>query len=265
MIFATIREDEEWRAAPGASMKPVLSVQNSEKHVGLIVEDDECISSLIVEALPETEFTVCSNLRAAEKLLFEEGRTFSVILLDLHLPDGQSLELLGSIRNDYKYSQTPIFLMTADQSESPALLALGIGANDYIYKPLKMKVLRAKILHVLKEQREGMNGRGTDPRGQILFNDYVVDFDSLSLSRKLNNSENRIPLTPTEFKILATLLKNKNQVVSRDLLQSSVWGPEVHLGERTIDQHVASLRKKLGPESREMIHTERGTGFRLLS
>ncbi|TML42568.1 MAG: response regulator transcription factor [Actinobacteria bacterium] len=187
-------------------------------------------------------------VRSGEEALAELSRhQIRIVILDIRLPgiDGFDVARLVRTRSD-----VPILMLTARDEEPDRVAGLELGADDYLTKPFSPRELVARMKAVL---------RRTDGRGA----EEVLTLDDVVLNRNAREvavDGKAVELTTKEFDLLATLLENPGIVVSRDQLLDRVWGMTYPGGTRTVDVHVAQLRRKLGRP--ELIHTVRGAGYK---
>ncbi|TML53554.1 MAG: response regulator transcription factor [Actinobacteria bacterium] len=187
-------------------------------------------------------------VRTGEEALAELSRhQIRIVILDIRLPgiDGFDVARLVRTRSD-----VPILMLTARDEEPDRVAGLELGADDYLTKPFSPRELVARMKAVL---------RRTDGRGA----EEVLTLDDVVLNRNAREvavDGKAVELTTKEFDLLATLLENPGIVVSRDQLLDRVWGMTYPGGTRTVDVHVAQLRRKLGRP--ELIHTVRGAGYK---
>lgn len=196
----------------------------------LVVEDDKAISDFIAINLQYTgyEYAVLSNGNDAEKLL-ENDHSFDLMLLDVMLPGIDGFELMERIK---KYN-IPIIFLTAKADVSSKIQGLRGGAEDYIVKPFEILELLVRIEKILER---------TGKLNVILhYKDITVNLNDHSVMR----SEEEIFLKPLEFELLVMLIKYKNRTIPRERLLNEVWGVDFVGGTRTVDVHIAQLRKKL--------------------
>lgn len=220
----------------------------------LVVEDDEGIATPIVESLTQLGWStmhLSSGLSAVKEA--EEGE-WDCIVLDLGLPDIDGDEVVREIR---KFSQVPIVVASARPDESDRILSLELGADDYLVKPFGVRELIARIRAV--HRRISPNGatRGSDEQRHI---------GSLAISSKtrvVTVDGTQIQLTPREFDVLEYLAREPGTVYRREAMLSDIWDINWYGSTKTLDAHVASLRKKMGAHN--WIESVRGVGFRLVS
>lgn len=218
--------------------------------VAVVIEDDEAISALVGAYLEQAGFDVVRECTGEGGLEAVERRRPRFVVLDLGLPDLDGLELCRQLRSD---GNVPILILTARDEEVDRVIGLELGADDYLTKPFSPRELVARVRAVL---------RRTEPTpldsGAIELGDLRVDLRS----RSVTVAGATVALRTLEFELLAELTQRAGQVVTRDRLLDRVWGLSFAGGTRTVDVHVAQLRKKLGRP--ELIQTVRGVGYRIL-
>jgi two-component system alkaline phosphatase synthesis response regulator PhoP len=215
----------------------------------LLVEDEENLASLVQAYLEREGFRVLSVGSGSEALSALARQPVRLVVLDLNLPDVDGLEVCRQIRAS---SSVPIVMLTARDEEADRLAGLETGADDYIAKPFSPKELVARMKAVL---------RRTEPLGKeerLVIGDVVLQ----RRGREVTVAGEPIELRAKEFDLLAYLMQNQGAVVSRGLLLERVWGFEYAGGTRTVDVHVAQLRRKLGRP--ELIRTIRGVGYKAM-
>jgi two-component system response regulator RegX3 len=211
----------------------------------LVVEDEESIAEPLAEGLRREGFTVSVAATGAEALAAGEA---DVVLLDLRLPDVDGLDVCRKLR---ERSDVPIIVVTARGEEADRVVGLELGADDYVVKPFGLRELIARIRAVTR--RSGRRA-GTGP---IAVGPLRVD----ERARHVQVSGQEIDLTPKEFDLLLALARDPGVVISRRRLLEDVWQTTWYGSTKTIDVHLAALRRKLGDPS--LIETVRGVGFRL--
>ena len=212
----------------------------------LIVEDEDAIAEPLAAGLEREGFDVNRVATAAGAL---SAPLADVVLLDLRLPDGDGYAVCRELR---ARSDVAIIMVTAKGEEIDRVLGLELGADDYIVKPFGFRELVARIRAVTRRSTPR-----TDERRQLRAGDLVVDLRS----RRVSLGGEEIELTPKEFDLLAALAADPGAVVSRQRLLEEVWDTHWYGHTKTIDVHVASLRRKLGDPA--WVETVRGVGFRL--
>lgn len=220
----------------------------------LLVEDDLGMAELVREILSPYAQVDHAYLRSDVKHLLSEN-TYLFFIVDLHLPDSDGYDIFFMIRNDPRHNRAPVVFLTSDASEQSKLTGFGIGADDYITKPIRIEPFKQRILERLAEAEKLHVHRG--------FCGLMIDPIELQAYFDAGNNVRRIlELSPLELKILGVLIKHHGQVVERSLLIHEVWGEDVRVTNRIIDTHVASLRRKLPIESAH-IDTIYGVGYQL--
>ena len=218
----------------------------------LIVEDDNDIRELIRLQLQLQNYQtfVAQTGEEADALIKENS--FDLFLIDRMLPDTSGLEICKKIRASSSTTTTPIILVTALAEPQNIIEGLDAGADDYITKPFDINILHARVRAQLRRI-----GPKTNP-DILSFDDLTVDVKKCRVKIR----EDEINLTNTEFQILSILAQEPGIVHTRESLISKILGDDVHVTNRTIDTHIAGLRKKIKSCSK-LIETIRGVGYRL--
>lgn len=222
-----------------------------EKKLVYIVEDDISIRELEMYALKNSEFDVQGFDRSRELFETLEQKIPDMILLDIMLPEDDGLEILNKLRSIAQYSDIPVIIVTAKTSEIDAVKGLDLGADDYITKPFGVMELVSRVKAVL---------RRTAKKAKTVLSFENIELDENRHTVLVDNNE--IDLTYKEYEILKHLIRNKGIVLSRDRLMEIVWGYDFEQGNRTVDVHIQSLRKKLGSAG-EHIKTIRNVGYKV--
>ena len=213
----------------------------------LLVEDEEDIATLVRVYLENDGFRVIWAARAADGLSALEHHEIRLAILDLQLPDADGLDLCRTIRQS---SHLPIVIVTARDEEVDRIMGLELGADDYVTKPFSPRELVARVRAVLRRAEPD----DTDDR--VTAGDVVLEH----AGRTVSVAGDPVELTGMEFDLLAFLLAHPGIVMSRERLLERVWGLSFPGGTRTVDVHVAQLRKKL--ERPDLIRTVRGSGYK---
>jgi len=225
----------------------------------LIVEDDEAIAAPLAKGLEREGLSVDRVGTGAAALDSAAHDLFDVVLLDLGLPDTDGFDVCRALR---ARSDVPIIVVTARSEEVDRVVGLELGADDYIVKPFGFRELVARIRAVVRRRLPRPEGEshvagGEKPGTVTELAGLVVD----RRTRRVTVGGEPVVLTPKEFDLLAFLADDAGAVRSRQELLEGVWDPHWYGPTKTLDVHVASLRKKLGDPS--WIETVRGVGFRL--
>lgn len=211
----------------------------------LVVEDDASVAAALTAVLQRAEHKTAHVASGAG--LLERHPGADVVLLDLGLEDMDGLEALRLLR---ARSEVPVIVVTARGDERSTVVALRLGADDYLIKPVRVHELLARIEAVRRRYAQ------QQPDAQeIRAGSVTVDL----VARSATVAGEPISLTPTEFSLLAELARSAGAAVSRPELVRAVWGPEYPTSSRAVDVHLAQLRQKLPPGA---ITTLRGFGYR---
>lgn len=216
----------------------------------LVVDDDENICELINMYLNSGGYETkkCHNGREA-CAIFEDFKP-ELVLLDIMLPGMDGIEVLKNIR---KNSEIPVIMLTAKGDTFDKVLALELGADDYIVKPFEPKELLARVKAVMRRYNYE-----SDDNGLIKFNDLSIDSGSYNVVYK----EEEVKMPPKEFELLHYLATNKNKVFTREQLLCEVWGYDYPGDSRTVDVHIKRLREKVSGGENWQIETVWGVGYK---
>jgi two-component system phosphate regulon response regulator PhoB len=220
----------------------------------LIIEDEPDIRTTLEYNLRKDGFDVIGVGSLGEARTAMNSSSFSMILLDLMLPDGSGLDLCREIKGNKELSSTPIIILTAKDDEVDKVVGFELGADDYVTKPFSVRELILRIKAVLK--------RGVAPKAELVeverqFGDLTIDVDS----HEVFVNSVQVTLTALEFRLLKQLVDRRGRVQSRDQLLSDVWGYSSDVTTRTVDTHIKRLREKLGTMGK-YIQTIRGVGYK---
>ncbi|MDP9463548.1 MAG: response regulator transcription factor [Actinomycetota bacterium] len=218
----------------------------------LLVEDDKAIADTLLEGLTSAGHTVVHVTTGAQALT-EHGH--ELVLLDLGLPDMDGRDVCRQLR---QRSTTPIIMLTARSEEFDRVLGLELGADAYVTKPFSLRELVARIRAVGRRTGDGLPGNDDHDAA----NPQVIGPMGLDRrTRRVRINGEEVALTAKEFDLLAFLANDVGAVHTRTEILESVWDAHWYGPTKTVDAHVASLRKKLGDHG--WIEAVRGVGFRL--
>jgi DNA-binding response OmpR family regulator len=217
----------------------------------LIVEDKDRMRELISDYLKKEGFKIIEAADGEEALLKFRQEKIHLVILDIMIPFIDGFKVCESIR---EYSDVPIIMLTARSDEDDKLRGYELGADEYVTKPFSPKVLVAKAKAHLR-RFDGAVAKNCE-----VLNIGRLSVNLLSCKVCLNNEE--INLTPKEYDLLLYLAKNKDIVLSRDMLLLNVWGVDYSGDYRTVDTHIKRLREKLNDYG-SIITTLRGKGYML--
>jgi DNA-binding response OmpR family regulator len=216
----------------------------------LLVEDEPSVGELVRGYLGRDGWRVLWVRSGTEALAELDRHPVRLVLLDIGLPDMDGFDICRAIRSR---STVPIVMLTARDEEPDRVVGLEVGADDYVTKPFSPRELVARMKAVLRRSEP------QELQETLALADVVVDRQT----REATVDGEHVELTAKEFDLLAYFLANPGVVLSRDLLLDRVWGVEYPGGTRTVDVHVAQLRRKLGRPA--LIRTLRGAGYKAVS
>lgn len=219
----------------------------------LVIEDEAEIREFLISQFVEAG-AVAQGLPSGDHVL-QSMESFgpNVVLLDQMMPGKSGTEIIQIIRSSVRFSETPIMMVTGLDGEAEKILALDMGADDYVTKPFSVKELVSRANALVRRSKAAHKQH----QKNLVVKDLTVDFSV----HKVLLRGNEIQLTLTEYKILCELLKQSGQVLTRDNLRERALG-NLNVMDRTIDVHMASLRKKL-EDVGDSIVTVRGVGYRM--
>ena len=217
----------------------------------LIVEDDSSIAFALQLDLRSEGYEVEIAGDGESALHRTREESFDLILLDIMLPCKDGFEVCRELRRDGL--KTPIIILTAKAQEEEKVMGLEIGADDYVTKPFSPRELRARVKAALRRTEK-------EDVPCFRFGEVEVDFDRCELRRE----DRVLELTALDFKLLATFIRHRGKVLSRDRLLDLVWGSSTFVTDRVVDNHVVALRKEIEPDpsSPRYIVSVRGLGYR---
>ena len=217
-----------------------------------IVEDDTAIKELESYALINSEFSVEGFERGKELFDALTIKIPALILLDIMLPDEDGIHILKKIRNTMAYRDIPIIMVTAKTTEIDAVKGLDMGADDYITKPFGVMELVSRVKAVLRRTQKA------EHQQILIYKNIVID----EAQHKVFVDDEEIELTYKEYEVLKLLIINKGIVLTRDKIMENIWGYDFEQGNRTVDVHIQSLRKKI-KSAGVHIKTIRNVGYKV--
>jgi len=219
----------------------------------LVVEDDEAMAVALQDGFSYEGFAVDVARDGAEGRRQALSGAHDLIILDVMLPKVSGLEILKQLRKDGL--QVPVIMLTARGQEIDKVLGLRLGADDYVTKPFSFMELMARVEAI----RRRVGSRDGEP-ATFHFGDVTLDFQRYEASK----AGRSIELTPREFKILSYLIEHRGEVLARERLLNAVWGYDSIPFTRTVDMHIAKLRKKIEDEPGDprYIVTVHGVGYK---
>ena len=202
----------------------------------LIVDGDAATRREVRAACAQDGYQVLEADSGAECLRQVDAARPSLVLLEVALPDASGFDVCRELRK--KDTVVPVIMMSSRSDEIDAVVALEIGADDYVVKPLRLRELAARIAAHLRRIR--MESAETS-RNRLEFRDLVIDVNE----RRIYRAGQEVELTHTEFDLLTFLAANAGKVLSREKILNSIWGYEYPIETRVIDVHIRNLRRKI--------------------
>ena len=219
----------------------------------LIVEDEAVIADSVAYALQKEGFRVMTAADGVQGLATARSESPDLMILDLMLPEMDGFDVCRTVRGE---SSVPIIMLTAKGEEVDGILGLELGADDYLIKPFSMRELVARVKAALRRPYIASAG---DEGNVMQVADIVLD----CRRRTVGVGDKVLTLPFKEFELLRVLMKNKDRVLSREMLLNVVWAGEVFDNTGTLDVHIRWLREKIedDPSSPKRIITVRGVGY----
>lgn len=218
----------------------------------LVIEDDKHISKLVKYNLEKAGYDATVTATGEEAFEVLDKEQIDLIILDIMLPKMDGFEVCRSIKQESKFKNIPIVILTAKGEEVDRIVGLELGADDYIVKPFSPRELVLRVKAILRR------GKLEETKKDIL----TADILTVDIPRhKVTVNEKEVELTPMEFKLLVTLMERQGRVQTRDGLLSEVWEIHAEVNTRTVDTHIKRLREKLG-KAGKFIETVVGLGYR---
>ena len=220
----------------------------------LFAEDDETLRTGLEAALSSEGYETCGCKDGNEALSAFAQRRPDLLILDVMMPGKSGFDVCVEVRRSDP--TVPIIFLTAKTSEADVVIGLGLGADDFIPKPFRIRELLARVSAAL---RRGQLAATTAPSDVFTIGSARIDARRFLVSTGEPPDQ---PLTVRELGLLKEFAAHPGEVLSRDTLLDEVWGMDYAGGTRTLDQHIVQVRRKLGP-SGDLIETIRGVGYRL--
>ena len=216
----------------------------------LIVDDEKDILEFLSYNLKKEGFSIYTASDGSEGLEKAKKIKPDLIIVDLMMPKMNGIEMCENIRNDKKLSNVIILFLTARSEDYTQIAALDSGADDFIKKPIKPKLLISKVKSIMRRFSLNKNLKN------YIHKDVELDIEKYSVKIKGDN----INLARKEFDLLKLLINQPGKVYTREEILNDVWGNDIHVVDRTIDVHINRLRDKLG---QKFIETIKGIGYKI--
>ncbi len=219
----------------------------------MIVDDEPDILEFIQYNLKREGFQVVTAADGLEALDIVDRENPDLIILDIMMPGMDGVEVCRKLRGMDQFKHTAIAFLTARNEDFTQITALDVGGDDFITKPIRPRVLVSRINALLRRSNRA-NEEGTDPERMVL-GDLVINRERFTVEK----GETVLELAKKEFELLSLLASRPGKVFTREEIFNKVWGPDVIVGNRTIDVHIRKLREKLGDS---YIKTLKGIGYK---
>jgi two-component system alkaline phosphatase synthesis response regulator PhoP len=220
-----------------------------KKYKVLLVDDEEDILEFLGYNLRKEGFRVSIAHNGLEAIKVAKKEIPHLILMDIMMPEMDGISAVEEIRKIKKLNETLIVFLTARSEDYSQIAGFEAGADDYVSKPVKIKVLMSRIVALLRRSIK------SETAEVIEINNLIIDQDRYVVIK----DDNEIFLPKKEFKLLKLLASSPNKVFTREEIFSRVWGDDVIVGDRTIDVHVRKIREKIGIDN---IKTIKGVGYK---
>lgn len=216
----------------------------------LIIDDEDDIRDILTYSLQKEGFRVFQAANGKEGIQKAQEEIPDLVLLDVMMPEMDGIEVCQILRDNPSTQHISICFLTARSEDYSQIAGLDAGADDYVSKPVKPKVLASRIKAILRRKSSG-----EDAVSDTVTSDLVIDREKYVVLKK----GEPIHLPRKEFELLALLASKPGRVFERDFILESVWGVGIVVGDRTIDVHVRKLREKIGDD---YIKTVKGVGYK---
>lgn len=226
----------------------------------LVAEDDPKILTGLIDTLESEGYQATPARDGDEALALFKKRKFDLVLLDIMMPGKSGYDVCQEIRSRDQYA--PVIMLTAKGEEMDKVVGLRLGADDYVTKPFGVSELLARIAAVLRRCRQEAEQLGKEPEVPDHFSIGAAEIDARQYRVRLGKRTS--DLSSRELQLLQVFYRRPNEVLSRDTLLNKVWGIDYFGTTRTLDQHIAQLRKKVerDPARPRVITTVHGVGYR---
>lgn len=225
----------------------------NDKYKVLVVDDEEDILEFLSFALQKDGFEVKTSTSGTKAIPLAKEYRPDIIILDVMMPGIDGIETCTELRAIKELENTMIVFLTARNEDYSQIAGFDAGADDYVSKPIKPKVLSSRLKALLR--RKVFKAQGGDSNNILVRNDLIIDKDRYIVKVK----DTEVILSKKEFELLFFLASKPNKVFSREEIYSAVWEDGIIVGERTIDVHIRKLRDKLKIDN---IKTYKGVGYK---
>lgn len=222
----------------------------------LFIEDTPECQIILQNLLKEYDLMSCGSLAEARSAL-QQG-PYAALLIDIELPDGDGLRFLAELPEAWK-KNVAIFIISSKTGLANKAMAFSYGADDFISKPFDPIEVKMRVDAKIRKMQDVVA-----PSENFQIEDLLINVAEQKLYLQNAGNASNISFTSLEFRIFSYLSKNKNKVITRDEIIQHIWGSDVHVTDRTVDAHIAHIRKKIA-ESVVKIETVFGTGYKIIT
>lgn len=232
-------------------------MQENENYKILLVDDEPDILEFLAYNLKKEGFQVQTAQNGREALKVAQEQLPHLIVLDVMMPGMDGIETCEEIKKQPQLQDSLVAFLTARGEDYSQIAGFEAGADDYIAKPIKPKVLVSRVRALLKRFRPASEGEADGGNGLIVIGELTIDRERYVV--QLRDQELNLP--KKEFELLLLLASKPDKVFTRDEIYNAVWGDNIIVGDRTIDVHIRKLREKIGQDH---IRTIKGVGYKFL-
>ena len=220
----------------------------------LVVDDDPDIVEIISYNLKKENYKVFSCYNGTDSIKISEKEKPDLIILDVMMPGMDGIQVCEKLRSKNKFNNTIIMFLSARGEDFTHIAAYDAGADDFVNKPLKPRLLISKVRSLLRRTNKINNVSSM----KLNFKGLIIDKEEYTVKIK----GEKLILPRKEFELLFMLSSNTGKVIKREEIMNQIWGEDVIVGDRTIDVHIRKLRKKIGSN---FIKTIKGIGYKFIS
>ena len=220
----------------------------------LVVDDDPDIIEIISYNLKKNNYKVFSCYNGTDSIKIAEKEKPDLIILDVMMPGMDGIQVCEKLRSKNKFNNTIIMFLSARGEDFTHIAAYNAGADDFVNKPLKPRLLISKVRSLLRRTNKINNVSSM----KLNFKGLIIDKEEYTVKIK----GEKLILPRKEFELLFMLSSNTGKVIKREEIMNQIWGEDVIVGDRTIDVHIRKLRKKIGSN---FIKTIKGIGYKFIS
>ena len=220
----------------------------------LVVDDDPDIIEIISYNLKKENYKVFSCYNGSDSIKIAEKEKLDLIILDVMMPGMDGIQVCEKLRSKNKFNNSIIMFLSARGEDFTHIAAYDAGADDFVNKPLKPRLLISKVRSLLRRTNKINNVSSM----KLNFKGLIIDKDEYTVKIK----GEKLILPRKEFELLFMLASNTGKVIKREEIMNQIWGEDVIVGDRTIDVHIRKLRKKIGSN---FIKTIKGIGYKFIS